>query len=344
MKLLDELLLIEASGSHYEIGYSIGAAARKLIARSIDNYRITIPGEGWEDPWIMPTGYLEAACETFPQFVEELQGMAAGSGQSFSDLFFLNALEEVLDRKPFSACTAVAISTPDGVWLGHNEDWYAGDTDTVIAVCVHPKGKPAFISVTAAPFLAAVGVNEAGLAQGVNSLSSLDCRMGVPRMFAARAVLEADSVEEAIEKASPDGRAGGYNHLLAHANGKIGNLETSACAADYLPAERIAYHTNHYVSSKLKPLEKEASKHSITRYRRLGELCQAMPKIHRHPSALVEILRDHKYRPRSICRHAEEQDSVDSTIFSVIFEPTTFSAFVTVGNPCLTVYSKLDFK
>jgi isopenicillin-N N-acyltransferase like protein len=342
---LNSLVLIKASGSHYDVGYTVGKNARTLIARSVDNYRSILPcAEGWGGPWNLPAGYLEAACESFPHFIEELQGMANGSGQSFSDLFFLNALEEALDLKPPAACTAIALSSSQGVWLGHNEDWYSADADSVIAIQARPKGKPAFISVTAAPFLAAVGMNEAGIAQGVNSLSSIDCRVGVPRMFVARAVLEASSFDEAITMAAPSNRAGGYNHLLADAGGKIGNFETSAFAENFIPAVSLAYHTNHYLSPQLKHLEKEASKHSLARYRRIGELEETLLKSQDNFGILVQLLRDHQNKPLSICRHAEEEKNGDGTIFSVIFEPAAFRAYVAVGNPCLGEYNALQFQ
>jgi len=124
---------------------------------------------------------MAAAEETAPHLVEELRGLADGSRQSFGDLFFLNALEEALEWKEARRCTAVAINVPGGPLLGHNEDWYGEDADYVLVIHARPAGKPAFLSITAAPFLAAVGLNEAGLAQGVNSVAAaLGCRACLP--------------------------------------------------------------------------------------------------------------------------------------------------------------------
>ncbi len=336
-----ELLLIEAAGSHYDIGYTIGKEAKEQITCSIAGYRKALIAEGWEGPWEVPEGCLTAAREVFPRFVEELRGMAEGSGASFSDIFFLNALEEAYDLKNMQACSAIGIAAPDGVWLGHNEDWYSSDTGSVIAISARPAGRPAFLSITAAPFLAAVGMNEAGLAQGVNSVSSADCRVGVPRMFSARAVLEAESIEEACLMAQTPNRAGGYNHLLVHSNRKIGCFETTATEAEYLPGSIITYHTNHYISARLQKLEKAASKHSITRYQRLTELSVSLSADPDPHHALSDALSDHNNRPFSICRHEHEQESADSTIFSVIFNVTNLKAWVAVGNPCDNIYREV---
>ncbi len=338
---MSKIRIIRAKGKNYDIGFTIGRAAQSLIDRAVSNYRQILPREeGWSGKWAVPSGCLEAAQEQFPHLVEELQGMADGSGHRFGDLFFLNALEEALDLKPPAACTAIGLAGAGGAWLGHNEDWYAEDTDTVVAIYGQPDLYPAFLSVTAAPFLAAVGINEAGLAQGVNSVTATDCRAGVPRMLAARAVLEATTLEEAIKKATPPKRAGGYNHLLVHAGGELGNLETTATEADYMPGGSIIYHTNHYLSPRLKSLAGKGSDHSLARYRRLTEL---ESKVHGVEGfeMLTEYLRDHENRPLSICKHASEQKGNDGTIFSAIFELGSFKAWVAAGNPCGNIYREV---
>ncbi len=339
---MNKIRLIKAKGSNYDLGFTVGREAKDLIEKAINSYRRFLPREeGWSEKWLLPAGFPEAAIKHFPHLVEELQGMADGSKLDFSDLFFLNALEEALDLKPPSACTSIALSNHNRVLLGHNEDWYADDEETVVAIYGQPLGKPAFLSITAAPFLAAVGMNEAGIAQGVNSVTSTDCRIGVPRMFSARAVLEAGTIEEAIKLATPGERAGGYNHLLASASGKTGNLETTATESDFLAGKNITCHTNHYLSDKLSNLTVQGTDHSLTRYRRLIELGKAEIKAGEEWQALSGMLADHENRPLSICKHAAEQKSNEGTIFSVIFDLKLFKTWVAVGNPCGNIYSEI---
>lgn len=343
MMKASDILTIKASGSHYEIGYAVGRAAEKLLARSLAAYHVALPLEGWKGPFRIDQQYLQAALKTFPHLVEELQGMADGAKLDFAELFFLNALEEALDSKPRQACTSIGFADQRGAWLGHNEDWYAFDAENVLALYARPRGKPAFISVTAAPFLAAVGVNEAGLAQGVNSVESLDTRTGLPRMFSARAVLEAAGTDEAIKLATAGKRAGGYNHLLVHAAGSCGNLETTATEFDYLPVAGVALHSNHYLSPRLEKMTGEATGHSLSRYGRLLELVGMLTEQRAGSEALARALSDHQNKPYSICRHGEEQDDGSATIFSVIFDAATFTVYALAGNPCQGDYRKLQF-
>lgn len=336
-------LVVDARGSNYELGLTVGRAARTLLEKALAGYRRSLKAEGLGEPWGMPEIYLDKTKETFPHLVEELQGIADGSGLTFKELFFLNALEEALDQKPQQACSAVGLYANGQAWLGHNEDWYATDRDTVIVIRGRPKNKPAFVSVTAAPFLAAVGMNEAGLAQGVNSVDSIDNRPGIPRMFSARAVLEATTLDEAKQNAAPADRAGGYNYLLVSSDGRLGNFETTATETDFLPASSVACHTNHYISPRLMPLACPATEHSKFRYRRLTELVEHISGAGaiNSFSLLKNILSDHQNRPLSICRHENEQPDHNATIFSVIIDLNQRKLGVAVGNPCDNMFTEV---
>jgi isopenicillin-N N-acyltransferase like protein len=335
--------VIRAAGSHYEIGRAVGSAARKKLTAAVDSYKKILAVEGWRGPWSLPEQYLKTAEDLFPHLVEELHGMADGSGQSFGDLFFLNALEEALEWKEPRRCTTVGLTAEGGSFLGHNEDWFWEDVEHVIVIHARPAGKPEFISVTAAPFLAAVGMNEAGLAQGVNSVSSLDNGAGVPRMLTARAVLEGETLQDAVVKATPPRRAGGYNHLLVSGEGDMGNLETSALEQRFLPGGPVIYHTNHYVHPEMQFLDKGASPHSLSRFRRLEQIQENLAGASDPCRALISVLQDHYDRPRSICKHAAEHTDHEGTIFSVIFDLAGASIRVAVGNPCRNRYQQISF-
>jgi isopenicillin-N N-acyltransferase-like protein len=339
-----EPLVIKASGNNYDLGYTVGKSARNLLIRALHDYRKLLPAEGWPSGFSLPAGYLHASRESYPHLVEELQGMADGAGLELNHLFFLNALEEALDPNYPAACSSVGLIDRRGkAWLGHNEDWYARDAEAVIVIIARPAGKPAFVSVTAAPFLAAVGVNEAGLAQGVNSVTSTDNRMGVPRMFLARAVLEAETIEDAIKAATTGKRAGGYNHLLVHRNGELGNLETTAEEAIYAAGERVTFHTNHYLAPGLQRLAESASDHSRLRLSRLSAAKQKLLTSDDPVGGISELLADHENRPFSICRHQEEQEDGNATIFSTLFNVTDFKVWVAAGNPCGNILKEITF-
>src|SRR5262249_57029935 len=102
--------------------------------------------------------------------------------------------------------TASAAVTDGATLLGHNEQWLAGDRDNVAIVVERPRGGVPLISPTGVSFLPAVGMNAAGLAQGVDSLTAPDDRAGIPRVLVSRHVLGARDANDAPPRATVAGR------------------------------------------------------------------------------------------------------------------------------------------
>src|SRR4030042_7125627 len=92
---------IRAAGTHREIGQQIGSAARDQIQHSIMSARNLIEQTyntlelDWDGALIQARKYLPFAQERYPQYVEEIIGMAEGAGVTFNDLTVLNAMEAV---------------------------------------------------------------------------------------------------------------------------------------------------------------------------------------------------------------------------------------------------------
>jgi hypothetical protein len=86
-------------GTYYEAGSQLGTQAAALI-----RLRLTRPGiNGSIRPFLgTPAGQtlkgnlLKAASERFPHLLDELKGIADGSGLPFDDIFMLNAVDEIV--------------------------------------------------------------------------------------------------------------------------------------------------------------------------------------------------------------------------------------------------------
>ncbi len=74
--------LIEVSGSHHEMGRQIGEAARVQVQNSVSNAHILIEAAynalelTWDGAKIQARKYLPFAEERYPQYVDELRGIA----------------------------------------------------------------------------------------------------------------------------------------------------------------------------------------------------------------------------------------------------------------------------
>src|SRR4030067_417348 len=119
--------------------------------------------------------------------------------------------------------------TADGhVLIAHNEDWVPEDESDVYVLHATPDDEPAFLAMTYGGLLPTIGLNAAGIAQCCDSVYPNDSRIGIPRVFASRAVLSALTPADAISHMLVPHRAAGYTHLLVHESGELYNVGGSA--------------------------------------------------------------------------------------------------------------------
>jgi len=214
---------IRAEGTHREIGQQVGSAAREQIRHSVESARCLIDqtyntlGLDWEGALIQARKYLPFAQERYPQYVEEIIGMAEGAGVTFNDLTVLNAMEAVtIDALHLSKCTSLAVNedrTADGhVLIAHNEDWLPEDEQDVYVVHVKPDHEPPFLAMTYGGLLPNIGFNANGIAQCCDTVYPTDSRIGIPRLFVSRAVLSAPTIADAIRSTLVPHRAAGCSH------------------------------------------------------------------------------------------------------------------------------------
>lgn len=201
--------LIRISGTHREMGRQFGEASRKQVEHSIENARNLLAmayaelALTWEGAQIQARKFMPFSQERYPQYVEEIMGMAEGARVAFEDLAVLHAMEAVtMDALHLSRCTSFAVNeqrTADGHVLGaHNEDWLPEDEDDVIIIHATPKDEPPYLAMTYGGLLPNIGFNAYGIAQFCDSVYPNDSRIGTPRIIVSRAVLAARTPGEAI--------------------------------------------------------------------------------------------------------------------------------------------------
>lgn len=186
------LVSTAVSGDHRRMGVQQGEAFGPHIQRALDFYDRLARRNGTTigalEKRLGP--YIDAARAHLPDLAEEVEGLADGAAVDRHAVWLLNCMEEVW---PAEACTTVSV----GNFLLHAEQWYAGH-DGVGVVVAHPDDGPSFVSPTCAGFLPAVGMNSSGFAQGVDSLTATDDRIGIPRVLVSRAALGADDRKSVV--------------------------------------------------------------------------------------------------------------------------------------------------
>jgi isopenicillin-N N-acyltransferase like protein len=315
------LKIVAARGSSFELGHAYGEQAAQEIARSISFYMgwAEKNGEDWAEMAPRTAPFLAAARSAFPSLTDELDGLAAGAGVSLEDLAVLTCFEEVWPEH-LNAC----VSFVAGRYFMHAEMWVAGHDDVSVIVAEPDEG-PAFVSPSCAGFLPAVGLSSAGFAQGIDSLTAADDRAGIPRLIVSCASLGAESLDDAVNAALVQNRAGGYAHLLATAGRRLA-VETSATTSAQI--NDCAAHTNHYLEASPPGIHENPGSHVLLERAR-WLIANKAPK---DLEDCARLLADHGSKP-SICLHSETERG-DGTVFGMACDLVTGDVLVSDGRPC----------
>ena len=270
MKAAD-LPVIELSGSPRERGRIHGEAARPLIAKVVEVWRAdlgnfaknsiiasTIDLDVYLNKFFSQTDYLSAIKQWTPDLLEEVQGIAEGSGQTFENIFGLQLLDEEwvfgLRRglnKPTTKCTAFGV--PDqasGVsYAGQNMDtpsWVEGKQ--VLLRVMPTETSPEALIFSMAGNIGLNGLNASGLGITCNTLSQLNYAIdGLPVAFIVRSILERHSIDEAEAFLRSIPHASGQNYILSSA-AEIRCFECCGTSVvRYAPDtwQGRIFHTNH---------------------------------------------------------------------------------------------------
>ena len=221
----------------------------------------------------------------------------------------------------------------DGPILVHQEQWYAADADSVAIVIDQPDDGVGLVAPVVASGLPLVGMNAAGSALGLMSLTATDERPGVPRVVVARRALDARTREEAWDTVTMDERAGGYSWCWAFADGRTALFETTATTAADL--DGATTHSNHALDGTVAAVCPAGSEGSTSRLARIQALTSD-----RDTWTVAEagaLLADHGAQGQDICVHPVPAEGPESSaiMFGMVADIANRTLWVAPGNPCL---------
>lgn len=323
----------QINGSYKEVGEFLGCTFRKEIQEEVSKRRKEI--KNYQRYLPKSQLCLEITKKYFPNLVIESEAIAKAADVPFIEFFFLNNREvydpaEDWDKKnAVDHCTVVVGFDNQKLIIGHNEDWSLEALDEMY-ILKATIGETTFIGLNYSVAVAGLSasMNNYGLVQCINDIYQTN-KIGVPKNYIARAVLEAKTLDEAenIIRSVPKGS--GFNHVLAQ-NNEIRNIEI---AGDNIGIQKVIgkpyVHTNHYLTEELKSLEKFHTKSSEERYTRARELLKDNLTI----QDIKAILSDTQNKEYPICR-------ADETIASAIFVPSDLKSFFCYGHPCNGEYNE----
>jgi hypothetical protein len=244
-----------------ERGAAHGEQLRPAIAPAVARWKESLAAlEGGDpDEWIRGflagTDFLPAIEAHTPTLLDEVRGLADGAGLSFDDALAFQLVDEqwcwtTRRRAEHEHCSTLGVAS-DGAptIVAQNLDlpvWWEG-LQTILR---YPgfEDEPGGVLVTAAGFIVMNGMNDAGVAIGVNALPDVPSAVdGLPVAFVIRGALAARSAVDAVAFIAGAGHASGQNYIVGDRDGVAGVEADAEGTTSYDPSGGCVLHTNHAV-------------------------------------------------------------------------------------------------
>ena len=349
---------ITVEGSAYEIGFGHGSQAKDKIRNTIGMYQSMFhdyAGVSWTEAKDKAKQYLDDIRKFDAELIEEMQGIADGSGFELDDICALNCRSEVVLSSGISdGCTSIAIAgentNGEGPILAQNWDWKPSAQESLVILTIKQKHKPDIRMVTEAGIIGKIGMNSSGVGVCLNALATDTVQMqGIPIHILLRGILNANTISEAVKLIIDNQLPGSANFVLAHKNGEMMDVEMNQKQYEVInPVSGIVTHTNHFVGDRFRNSVKDKGASLLpdtyVRYRTISRIAAA----HQHTFELEHVaamLANHTEYPNSICRHEDSSKTEEyqmATLFSIIMKPLESVMWVAGGSPCSHEYVRLN--
>ncbi len=345
----EAIRLLSVHGTPAEMGRLHGAAFGPAIrAYAADRTRLAATGTGWDRPTTLALAeQMLPAHENYDgDLYAEMLALADAAGISPAEAVVVGGYTDFIDTVRAVAggdavedtCTAVIVpdAAADGAgFLAQTWDMHASATPHVILLDVAPVGAPRSMVFTTVGTLGQIGMNEAGIAIGINNLTVDDGSLGVTWPFVVRKALRQNTFDAAVACVLDAHLAGGHNFLLFDREGRGVSIEATSTVKSVERLEtKPLVHTNHCLVPETKAVE-GARPEALQRSSE-DRLVQANDLLDKWPitaQALMALTRDE----RSICRRPEPPFDYESS-GATIMRPATGDFWACWGVPADNEY------
>ncbi len=342
---MNRLVTLAASGTPEAIGSAHGSAfASEIRSYMEDRVRLSRTGTDLDRAGVIAIAQamLDAHRDYDEDLFVEMVAMADAAGISPAEAVIVGGYTDFIDtvrRVAHGSAvedTCTAVITPDARSEGHGFlaqtwDMHASATPHVFMFDVTPNGAPRSFVFTTHGTLGQIGMNEVGIAVGINNLTAADGALGVTWPFVVRRALAATTFDDAMAAILDAPLAGGHNFLVLDGQGRGASIEATPSVrhVDALDGVPLV-HTNHCLVPSTQAVEAERPvelEQSSTR--RLADAQMALD--HDRPytiDEMQELLRDQG----SICRRPEPPYDYESS-GAMIMRPGTGDLWACWGVP-----------
>jgi isopenicillin-N N-acyltransferase-like protein len=354
--------IVEVEGAPFERGQSYGSKAADQITYSVEYYSEYFAkryGRKWPELAERARAWI-GAVETFdPDLLEEIRGIADGSGRTLEDILLLNGRGEIIygnfAEARLDGCTCFAMlpeSTENAHLLaGQNWDFRLAARPSGIVLRIVQPPKPTVITIVEAGQIARHGASSKGIAVFASGLGGFSTSyIGIPQPLIRRRILDSRDFSEALSVALDAKQQIAANLLLAHRDGFAIDLETTPNGHAWLyPEEGVLVHGNHYEAfswGKDGPQYRPLGADSLYRTWRTRQFLRRQDSSEPALARIQAALSDHFGEPNGTCTHADpREDQLEQwqTLSSSILDLTTGEWLLSRGTPCDHPYEALPW-
>jgi hypothetical protein len=291
---------IVVKGTNYECGLQLGRRLRKEIQENIDQRGFDLEARSKE------LKQIHSACvRRFPQYVQELQGIADGAGVDYEALLLLNS-----PAHREHGCSGIAINTAEQTLIAHNEDeskkLYRKGMFALVTMITKDTTITAFY-YPGEILGTAYGWNSHGMYFSGNRLFPKPRPSEkIPLYFAVRAVYDARTIKEAARIIHATSHGSGWHYFIAKGR-RIVSIEQLYGRMSLVEVKGRYCHTNHFIHKRFeKVLSPDAS--TKPRLKRMREMKEQDP---------IDVLFDSENAP---CAIYNDEDDLDITLSTVLLD------------------------
>lgn len=321
--------IILKAKNNYDLGYQIGRTLKKRIQISLSRKLDHLSNTSLNNNIQKAYPYLLITNKYFPQYVQELKGLAYGAEVSFDQIFLVNC-REIYDDLDQQRCTTVAVPYQNGYVIGHNEDWEQGGERDLYSFTITLNDLVIFgLNYFTEIIGNSICLNSHRIVQAINDLAHTRNKIGVPKNFIARNILDKSNIDQISSVFSYCPRASGFNHVILTKERQLFNIESTAEEIEIQEIGQKKYiHTNHYLG-KLRMYERWPHNRTFIRYKKAKQLIKVVSTI----EDVKRFLRNNDGYPASIMN--------DETNASIVINMQNHSVEMAFGNNSKTKYTQL---
>jgi predicted choloylglycine hydrolase len=315
-------------GNHYDMGFHYGEILYKSGLNFDESIKLT------EEQLCFGREAFPVYEKYAPQIMQEVKGLAEGSKTPYTKM--ASWLMTMYGFGDVHGCTCFAFHDNNTTILCRNSDMFPELKKTSESVLYRPDDGYMFLGNSTSFIQMEDGMNEHGLAIGINFLMTKTYKIGLNTGFVVRLVLETcKTTEEAIALIKLLPLCSTQNFLIGDKSGHLVVLEASPNKVILRESRDYLVSANHFISEKMRGEHANPEENWYLSYDRFQTADTALKENEKDLSFAMELAGGKK---GFICQYKKNLNF--DTLWSSVYDISNLKVYRAEGNPGKTKYKE----